>query len=394
MAIPIPTITSAGITIPTFAQILAAFQTGYQGIYGATAQLGPNTLDGQLISFFAQAYFDLCQVIGETYNNFSPLSAQGPMLDNMVALNGVSRSQASFSTVPIIISGTVGSVILNGQIGDNLGLGTLWNLPASVTIPNGGVITVTATCSVAGNITAQPNTLNVIQNPQVGWLSANNSLAATVGNPFQTDAQLSQIQQLTVAAPSLTFMAGINAAVLAVAGVTETVYDNNVTGVTDANSVPGHSFSIVYGGTASVASVATAIALSKPPGIGTFGTSNFVFVDQNGVPETINLYQVAMQELIFQITIHRLAGYQTATAAAIQTAVFNFINSLAIAEPSYLNRIFIPAGLTGAGQQGTTFVVTGIQQALFGNTLGTADLTPSFFTQFFCNLSDITIIAA
>ena len=390
MPMPIPTISPAGLAIPTYNQCLSGLQTDYFGIYGADAQLGPNDLDGQLLAIFAQGYFDLCQVLQNIYNSFSPLSAQGAFLDNIVALDGITRTTATASTATLTIVGQVGITITNGQVGDNLGLGTVWNLPASVTIPSGGTINVLATCTTLGAIPAAIATLTNILTPTAGWQTVNNSAIATPGLAVITDAQLQQNQQAALALGSLTYIQSIVSAVLQVSGVTGVEYINNVTDATNAQGIPRHTFAlIVTGGT--TANIATAIALTKPPGIGTYGNTSYIYTDTNGVPETIYYTPTVNQELQVVVTIKALTGWVPSTATTIQNAVQQWITSLVTGQNSYIAWIEAAASLQGTGLNGS-FVVTGVTQALFSGVQANADLINNYYTDFYCNLADVTIV--
>ena len=100
MTIPVPIISSAGITLPSYNDVLLGYQNGYVSIYGSDVSIGANTIDGQWLAIQAQAYFDLSQMIGVIYNSFGAL-AQGPFLDNMVALTGIARNIATYTTATV-----------------------------------------------------------------------------------------------------------------------------------------------------------------------------------------------------------------------------------------------------------------------------------------------------
>jgi hypothetical protein len=390
MPMPAPVLSSSGLTISDYNTDLTALQDDYYAIYGSDAQLNANDADGQLLAIFAQAYFDCTQILQTLYNNFSPETAQGPFLDNIVALNGITRQTATFSTAPVTISGTTGIVITNGVIGDNLGLGTSWNLPASVTIGGGGTVTTTATCSIAGNIAAVSGTLTNILTPTAGWNSVINTSDATLGVAVQLDSQLVQAQQSALIGPTTTFMQSVVSAVLKVSGVQSIAYDNNTGDGIDSNGVTGHTFALIISGTPTDADVGTAIALSKPPAIGTSGSTTYIYTDSNGIPETINWYKVALVELQIVVNITPLTGYVAATRTAIQEAVYNFINSFLPGQDSYISQITTIAGL-GATGQGLTYKITSITQALYSGSQLVQDLTTSIAQQFYVNLSDVTV---
>ncbi len=388
MTIPVPIISAAGITLPSYNDVLLGYQNGYVSIYGSDVSIGANTIDGQWLAIQAQAYFDLSQMIGVIYNSFGAL-AQGPFLDNMVALTGIARNIATYSTATVTCVGASGTVISNGVIGDNQGLNTVWDLPATVTIPSGGTVNVTATCTTLGAITASAGTLTQILTPTANWNSVNNIGAAVVGVAVEPDSQLIQVQQQSVALSAETSIEAIAAAVLNVAGVTEVAYLNNDTN-SPISGVPAGNFAIIVeGGTTT--DVAQAIASKKPPGIPSYGTTSVIVFDTNNVPDEINFYEAQLVELLVEVTISPLANYQAQTGQTIINNVVSFINSLNIAEPSYLTRLYSPANNGGVGV-GATYVVTGIQQSIKPNALGSLDLTPSLYQQFYITAADVTIV--
>ncbi|WP_414756786.1 hypothetical protein, partial [Anabaena sp. CCY 9910] len=68
-----------------------------------------------------------------------------------VKINGIARAAASFSSCDVDIVGQAGAIITDGVVQDAQ-LQNRWNLPASVTIPLSGQITVTARCATIGSI--------------------------------------------------------------------------------------------------------------------------------------------------------------------------------------------------------------------------------------------------
>ena len=161
------TVTDTGITAPTYDVILAWYQTQYRSIYGTDVVLDNSTQDGQWIAIQAQAMNVCNQAMITVFNSFSPAKAQGAALSSNVKINGITRDPATNSTCDVVISGDVGTVITNGTVQDTVNRNT-WNLPASVTIPEVGSITVTATCSVSGPVTGDIDTLTIIGTPTAG----------------------------------------------------------------------------------------------------------------------------------------------------------------------------------------------------------------------------------
>ncbi|MFA6876526.1 MAG: baseplate J/gp47 family protein, partial [Parabacteroides sp.] len=117
-----------------------------------SAYLENDSLDRQFISIFALKLMDNNNLAQLVYNNRSPATAIGSSLDGIVKINGLSRKTASYSTCEVQLTGTNGTIITGGIVSDVAGYA--WDLPTPITIPSGGLLTVTATCETIGSITA------------------------------------------------------------------------------------------------------------------------------------------------------------------------------------------------------------------------------------------------
>lgn len=348
-----PTITAAGITIPSFADIYASYQASLQGIFGSDIYLAPDSQDGQAIAIMATAQNDFNNACVMLFNAFSPTYAQGTQLSSLVKLNGLLRMTPTPSLVPITVGGPAGTVITNGIVGDNLNLGTQWALPSTVTIPLSGSITVTAACTIAGAVLAAPGTLTNIINPQLGWQTATNPSSATAGAPVEDDAELRQRQAVSTSIPAQTVDSAMQGAILNLAGVQRALVYDNDTGSTDGNGVPAHSIAaVVFGG--AVQDIVNAIGQKKTPGTGSYGTTSGTYVDPQGLANTINFIAGVSPTVSVAVFVAPLIGYVSSTATLISEAVAAFLNALGIGEDSYAGRLYSPANLSGDAATGAT----------------------------------------
>ncbi|KVU09411.1 hypothetical protein WK60_19045 [Burkholderia ubonensis] len=322
-----PTIDANGITAPTYADVLAFLQDQYRSIYGADTYLEPDSQDGQLLGVFAKAISDVNSVAIAIYRSFSPATAQDDALSSNVKINGIARKVASHSSADLVLVGQAGATITNGAAKDANGV--QWLLPATVTIPPSGMITVTATCATIGDVSARAGTINQIATPALGWQSVTNPADAAEGAPVEKDAALRQRQTVSTALPSLTVLDGIIGAVANVQGVTRYVAYENDTDATDANGLPRHSISLVVEGDDETA-IANAIALKKTPGSPTYGTTAVVVTDIYGRPITIRFFRPVAAPITATVTIKALTGYTSQTGQQIQHAVSDYINGVQI----------------------------------------------------------------
>ena len=303
-----PYVDSTGIHIPTFADIRDSLIADARIIYGSDIYLEADSQDYQIISIFASMIYDSMQGAVLAYNNRSPVTASGIGLDTLVALNGLVRKPAVNSTAIVTIVGTVATVITNGVISDLNNI--QWNLPASVTIPAGGTVDVTATCQTTGAVAANIGDINKIVTPTYGWSTVNNAAAATVGSAIEPDSTLRARQAISSAQPSLSRLEATRGGIAAVSGVTRYIVHENDTSSTDSDGVAAHSIACVVEGGTDLA-VATAIFNNKGIGGGTVGTTAQAVVDTYGVSTTINFARPVYKDIDAVITVKALSGYTT-----------------------------------------------------------------------------------
>lgn len=383
-----PTINAAGITAPTYAEILEYLKAQYRSIYGPDVYLEADSQDGQLLAVFASSINDANAVAIAIYNSFSPASAQKDALSKNVKINGIARKVASYSTADLLIVGQAGTTITNGIAKD--ANGNKWALPASVVIPPGGSITVTATCQTIGEVAADAGTITQIGTPTLGWQTVTNPAAAAPGAPVESDAALRQRQTTSTALPSLTVLDGIIGAVASIAGVTRYAAYENDSASTDANGLPAHSISLVVEG-GDAQAIADAIAKKKTPGSPTYGTTSIVVQDVYGRPITINFFRPSYDAITATVTIKALSGFTTAVGDAIKQAVSDYINGVAIGggesgSVEWADAITAANGVRG----GNTFKLTGL--ALTGpGGAGTPDVALAFNRAASCTPAAVTL---
>lgn len=382
-----PTISTTGISAPSYADVLDFLQSQYKSIYGADIYLGSDSQDGQFLAVLATAINDANAAAVAIYNSFSPATGQGAALSSNVKINGIARELPTYSTVDLTITGQAYTTISNGIAQDVNGYH--WNLPASVTIPSGGSIVVTATCETVGAIAAPAGTVTIIATPTLGWQTVTNDSAAAAGAPVESDAALRYRQSISTALPSLTVMDGIVGAVAGVAGVTRYAAYENDTGSTDANGIPAHNISMVVEGGDSMA-IATAIAAKKPPGTPTYGTTSETVIDTYGNVIPVNFYRPTEVPISVAITIKGLPGYNSDIGAQVVAAIAAYINALTIGTDVLLTRLYLPANLSGSANS-LTFEITSLEIAAKPGTPSASDVVIAFNEVASCAAADITL---
>ncbi len=117
-----------GLTVNSVNDIVAELTLAMQEIYGDDINVDSNSPDGQLINIYAQVAADILELLVDVYNSFAVNSAYGTILDQRVALNGITRRQGTYTITPIV-------VVVNQAL-------TLTGLDALVSDPTATVFTI------------------------------------------------------------------------------------------------------------------------------------------------------------------------------------------------------------------------------------------------------------
>ena len=381
-----PYIDSTGAHFPLYSDILAYLISNYQSIYGQDSYLGNDAADYQWISSVSKIANDTMLALQQDYNNRSPLTAVGVPLDGLVKLNGLTRKVATSSSCIVDLIGTVGVVINNGIVSDSSG--NYWDLPAIVTFDEDGLASVSATCETVGAISALPGSITKIVTPQLGWASVNNSVAAIVGQPIETDAQLRARQSLSTRLASHTMLSGTEAAIAAIENVTRYNVHENYTDYIDSNGCPPHSVTAVVEG-GDDADIANAIFLNR--GIGPYmngfqyespvpeGSTTVVVADPDtGEEMTIGFLRAEYVPIYVTMNIKKLTGYTDSTTTQIKEAVVNYLNSLQIGEDLTISALYGAALAVMPSLQTPMFSITSLEAGVNPYSLGTSDIAIAF----------------
>lgn len=336
------TVTAEGISAPDYQTVLDTITGYFQQIYGSDSYIDPDSKDGQMVALVALAIYDANNTAITVYRSFSPSTALNDALTSNVKINGISRRAATNSTVDELLVGEPGTIITNGSVKDTNGI--IWNFPAQVVIGIDGTAIATATCTTPGAVAALAGSVNKINTPTRGWVSATNPLAATVGVAAETNAELRVRQSQSVALPSVTPFEAVDGAIANIEGVTRHKLYENDQDTPDANGLPPHSIAaIVEGGDATV--IANTLRGVKGQGSTPFGSTVIIVPDKYGSPHPVGFSRPVDVPVFVKITISPLTGYTSQVGDEIKAAVAAYINSLAIGASVLLSRIYSPANL-------------------------------------------------
>lgn len=385
------TVSDAGITAPTYDVILAWYQDQYRAVYGSDIVLDNSTQDGQWIAIQAQAMNVCNQAMITVFNSFSPAKAQGAALSSNVKINGITRDAATNSTCDVIVIGDPGTIITNGIVIDTAS-GNQWVLPASVTIPDTGSITVTATCSTTGLVSGAINTLTIIGTPTDGWTGVYNATAASLGAAAQTDASLRIQQVASTMMPSVTIMDGIRGGILSLSGVSACAGYENDTDAKDANGIPANSIAmVVEGGDAK--EIATVIANKKSMGVPTYGATTETVTDSSGTQRVINFFRPKETNIYVKLTLKALVNYTNAIGKAAAQSIADYLSAQDIGSMIYVTRLYKAASLSDA-DGGLTYDILNIEIGRSAGSVAASNLQLAFNERPVSSVSNVTVSAS
>lgn len=381
-----PTIDDSGIHAPTYDQILAWLKGKYRSIYGDDVYLENDSLDGQWLGVLALQFSQVNGICIQTYNSFSPKTAGTDALTRNVKINGIKRALPTYSTVDVTLIGSPGTAIKNGSVGDTNN--NKWVLPALITIPPSGEITVTAHSEKAGAVFATAGSVTKILTPTRGWSSVSNANTSSMGQDIEYNARLRQRQALSTVNASMSQTEAIRGSLLALDNVTRCKTFENKTNTTDDNGLPPKSVCIVVSG-GDGQEIANVMHIKKSMGCAWYGNTSVTIMNSYGDPCEVSFYRPDIKNISFHMQITTIESYSADTADSIAENLASYVNELDIGDKVLLNKLYGPANLYGAAQS-KTYEIENITIQVDGVDI-IGDYTLPFGCVAFCDPNQIAI---
>ena len=274
-------LTSTGYKIKTANEWFEEEKKRYEAI-DPKWNLDASTPDGLKLATDSEIWATLDELAQQAYNSKDPSKATGIDLDALAYIStGSPRKVGTASTATMEYVGTAGTIVNKGSLFKSTVDGTQWSSNAAVTLvdlnegdPNPN--TVLATCLTLGAINANVGDITNIVSPIAGLTSATNSSEAIPGTNQETDAQLRERRQKSVATVGNNQVDNIYSAIASLDNVSEVKIYENYSNDVDTNGVDAHSIGIIVNGSAPDDEIALAIYGKKNPGCGlsTMGSQN------------------------------------------------------------------------------------------------------------------------
>jgi uncharacterized phage protein gp47/JayE len=310
-----------GLQTKTLAELITELEDDYKDIYGEDINVDQNSPDGQVLNILAQEGIDLRELLTLINAGFDPDQAYGRILDQRVALNGISRNGGTFTYqyVSITVDRALSLVGLDDDATEidpaieNLytvrdDAGTEFYLLESYDFVGAGTQSLLFRAADIGEVQTELNTITTAVTVVAGVTTINNPLAATsTGEDEETDAQLKVRRRGSVAVSSTGYLDGIEAALNDLAGVTTAlVYENDTDSVDGDGTDPHTIWCIVEGGDPD--DIGEVIYAKKSSGSGMRGDEEVDITRPNGSTFTAKYDIPGTEDLYIQFAIELIGG--------------------------------------------------------------------------------------
>jgi hypothetical protein len=239
-------LSDAGVVVPRTADFLDEIRSQFASRTGLDVNWNDDLFLGESTAIMAQLLGDQAELVQAVYDSGSIGNASGVQLRNLSKLAGVDPKPATKSQVGLRLSGTPGTVVIQGKMAAGGGDGLArWVLAADATIGGGGTVDVVAQAEDPGRVTAVPGAIATIATPVPGWTGVTNPAAATPGTETETDTQLRIRRVQSLQNGEGNGIGTIRAKLLALDFLTQAAVFDNPDGeaqVIEGISMPAHSY--------------------------------------------------------------------------------------------------------------------------------------------------------
>lgn len=201
---------------------------------------------------------------------------------------------------------------------------------------------------VAGIVTGQANTLNVIKTPVLGWRTVTNIVNVTEGSLRETDAELRLRFRGTKSERGTNTLDSLYSALNSVEGVESVaIYENDTDGTTVVIdgvtvSLPRHSFTpVILGGDGN--DIAKTIWQNKPAGISSNGNTSVAIIDSQEFTHNIEFERPTPITIYIDIDLTTTSQFPGDGADLIKQAIIDYAKeNFSVGKDVIYSRLYTP----------------------------------------------------
>ncbi len=315
---------STGFKRPRFADIFGDMEAKAKETFGEDVNTSPRSVIGILLRIVAWFLSFLWSNAEDVYNSGYKDTAEGVSLDRLGPHVSIERRPAEYAGVSVQIIGTPLKIIPVGWRAVTE-TGVYFETTAEATLPAAGQTIVQAravSAGLSGNVGA--GTINIVVNPDPDITSVTNPAAASGGRERETDIEMRQRWDLSVAIGGSSTLDSLRARLLDTPGVRAAVVVENYTKQTDAAGRPPSSFEAYVLGGADT-DIGQAILEKKAAGIEPWGQIEVTVLDAAGYPQMMRYSRAAEVAVHVRMTLSTTTSYPAGGDGDIISAAVRYI---------------------------------------------------------------------
>lgn len=340
---------ATGFTYPDLDDIVTDIGDALTTSLGAGLNLVAPSVFSQIVGIMAEREFSLWQAASAIYNSQYPGTASDQSLDNVCSITGISRLQATYSTVTLKVNLNAHTTLPTGNIA-SAGAGTAqWQTTADAVNDTGSAadVNVAARCTVTGPIPGLAGTITTKVTTYTGWNSVTNESDAVLGRSLETDAELRLRRTAALSAQGSSSVDALRSALLDLDGVLACYVFRNVTDTTDGDGVPPHAVECVVqtDGIVTDAAIRQVIWDNLAAGIRAYGTTTGTVTDSQGISQQVDFTHA--DEVPIYVTIELSKNIDYGGDTLVKTLVAAHINALILGQDVADSAINVPIFAAG-----------------------------------------------
>jgi uncharacterized phage protein gp47/JayE len=390
-------ITDTGIVRRTFAEIVADRRAEVRRSVDPNLVLNSKTFEGAIIDATANAEAEVWEILEEAYHGFDRSNATGLSLVALAALTGTTRRAPTQAQVPATCNLTIGkSFAANELVAHEEGNpDNRW----SNRDPIGPIVatddyTLTFVCEKYGTApSVASGKLTEIAESVIGWNSVTNAASSTPGRDLETIEELRARAENELSPSGVNTLGAIVSNVSKLDDVIQVVGFENVTGSTDSDGIPAHSFWIVIWDDGGADNDEVAQAIHDKRATRSYGATNGNAVAYNGTTVVESFDRATEKVVEIEAEIEAESGV-TVTASDVKAAILEAFGTRRT-DTEYHKQM--GEDVIHASLVSSPFAVVGVHDVISfeirfsGGSLGTSNLSVTKIEIATLKASDITL---
>jgi uncharacterized phage protein gp47/JayE len=329
-------INNDGIESTQLSEYVSDINDIFISVFGDSFNTDPETRQGQLIGFLAQALETSDNSIIDMFNATVIYTAAGSQIDYLASNLDIFRKSAINTEVNVILTGVNGTIIPVGTLAEDTS-GNKFTLKEEVTISSGTANGIMV-AQDEGEITVLAGTLTKIIDVIAGWETINNTTDGITGTPIETDTQFRNRYLDSVKANSISQIGSIKANLLEIEDVQDAIViqnDEDDPVVIDNVSINGHTIAcVLFGG--SDQDIINAIGIKKPVGVPTQGDISGFYTDSSYYTNlAINFYRASQVDIEIELNITTNSNFPSDGINQIKQNIVDYFNGTFEVSPGY-----------------------------------------------------------